>query len=274
MSICIACQAQLEGGGGPVCLPAYLSKDRTWLTLSGGVNSLLVINLALPVEAACHEHLPGPSLTPINMFTANAIWWSDSDKLPRMLCLIMPQNCRVYSHVGGLLLCKQGENIGLMCRRADDEEKPDRRPGQTSPLSSPGGSRAGFVSSPRPTSRRRSKFFRLCWSSPEGLPRAAPVRLGGGSAVNCGAPSRPRSVLLCLPLHVSSKTQPPRPQLKAAFLLMSLGSLKNSEVFASQKKKEKTALGKHINMRGQESTAVLKRHTWIQMFLILLTVWE
>lgn len=134
MSICIACQAQLEGGGGSVCLPAYLSKGRTWLTLSGGVNSLHVINLALPVEAACHEHLPGPSLTPINMFTANAIWWLDSDKLPRMLCLIMPQNRRVYSHFGGLLLCKQGENIGLMFRRADDKEKPDRWPGQTSPL--------------------------------------------------------------------------------------------------------------------------------------------
>lgn len=59
MSICIACQGQLEAGSESVCLPAYLSKDRTWLTHSGGVNSLLVINLALPVEAACQEHLPG-----------------------------------------------------------------------------------------------------------------------------------------------------------------------------------------------------------------------
>lgn len=52
MSICIACHGQPEGGGASVCLPAYLSKDRKWLTYSGGVNFLPVINLALPV-AAC-----------------------------------------------------------------------------------------------------------------------------------------------------------------------------------------------------------------------------
>ncbi|MEQ2201717.1 hypothetical protein XENOCAPTIV_016999 [Xenoophorus captivus] len=118
MSIGKACQAQPEGGCGSVCLPVYLSKDRKWLTDSGGVNSLLVINLALPVEAACHEHF-GLSLTLINKFKLNAIWWFDSDKLPRMLCLIMPQNCCVYSHFGGLLLCKRGENIGLMFHQAD-----------------------------------------------------------------------------------------------------------------------------------------------------------
>lgn len=59
MSICIACHGQPEGGGASVCLPAYLSKDRKCLTYSGGVNFLPMINLALPVAAACHEHFPG-----------------------------------------------------------------------------------------------------------------------------------------------------------------------------------------------------------------------
>ena len=53
MSICIACHAQPEGGSASLCLPAYLSKDRKWLTHSEGVNFLLVINLALPVAAVC-----------------------------------------------------------------------------------------------------------------------------------------------------------------------------------------------------------------------------
>lgn len=88
MSIGILCQAKPEESWECACLHVYLSKDRKWLTDSGGVNSLLVINLAFLVEAACHEHF-GLSLTLINMFIANAICWFDFDKLPRMLCLIM-----------------------------------------------------------------------------------------------------------------------------------------------------------------------------------------
>lgn len=59
MSICIACHAQPEGGGTSVCLSTYVSKDKKWLTYSGGVNFLLGINLAFPVAATCHKHFMG-----------------------------------------------------------------------------------------------------------------------------------------------------------------------------------------------------------------------
>lgn len=59
MSICIVCHGQPEGDEASACLPAYLSKDRKWMTYSGGVNFLPMINLALSVAAACHEHFLG-----------------------------------------------------------------------------------------------------------------------------------------------------------------------------------------------------------------------